>query len=240
MAAMQSKKLILARRALMRKADRVQQTAARVQSLIPESEKEPKTMSNRLNLREMSRDKILDKFVTDRSGYEIRDHVLRHRRTYALAGGITSMKFFKESVGNNGIDLQDTNMEENGRLPGNQDFVMEAIEIRAFAKHATEATRLADLVELLNTGVLQFNYKGKPRFSDGPLLHFVSRTSLIGIDSTSGDGVLPIYRLHNPIAIPGGDNWDVDILWPEGSPAITGDVDLDVRLIGQLIEAARD
>ena len=188
----------------------------------------------------MSRQQIRDRWGVNDGEAGVQDKNLRHKKIYALAGLISEMIFFGESVGNNGVTLATTNMEENGKLPVGKDFLLEGFEIRPFSTHATEATRLADLVKLLNTGVLQFNYMDKPRFADGPLINFVAKNTLIGVDATTGDAEPVYYMLRNPILIEGGKNFSLALLWKAagGSPALTGDVELDVRLLGQEINSA--
>lgn len=187
-------------------------------------------------LTQMTREQIRQKFGVDDGQAGVADKNLRHKKVYAAAGGVSEIIFFNESVGNNGQTLATTNMEENGKLPVSKDFFLEGFEIRPFANAALEANRLLDLVALLNTGVLQLNYRDKPRFEDGPLINFVSRNTLIGVDATTGDSNAGYYMLRNPILIEGGKNFSVSILWKgTASPATTATVDLDVRLLGQEI-----
>lgn len=171
-------------------------------------------------------------------GEIVKDVNLRHKQVYALAGGLSSMIFFKESVGNNNKTLQDTNMEENGKLPESKDFLVEGIELKPFSLHATEATRLADLVELLNTGVVILKYKDAPRFEHGKLIDFVADKSLIGIDATSGETGRQYFMLRNPILLEGGKNFELIVQWPGGSPAITANVELEFLLLGQELSTA--
>jgi len=192
------------------------------------------------DLTSLSRQQIRQMYGVDDGADGINDKNLRHKKTYAAAGGQSRVIFFNESVGNNSKTLADTNMEENGKIPVSKDFLVEGFEVRPFAMAATEANRLLDLVELLNTGVLQLNYKDKPRFEDGPLINFVAQRSLIGVDATTGEGEPVYFMLRNPILIEGGKNFNVALLW-EGttSPALTADVELDVRLLGQEIGSAK-
>lgn len=196
-----------------------------------------KTMMQR-DLTTMTLQQIVQDFRVNSGAVEVRDKVLRHKRTLAAAGGVTQLIFFKESTGSQGYTLQETNMEEVGKLASGKMFLLEGFELLPFAKAATEANRLLDLVELLNTGVVSFDYLDKPRFEDGPLIHFVASTSLIGVDATTGDGGKHHYMLRNPILIEEGKQFGLRVTWPGagGSPALTADVDLDWRLIGQEIE----
>lgn len=187
----------------------------------------------------MTKEAIRLKWGVDDGEAGTYDKNLRHKKTLAAAGGQSRVVFFNESVGNNNVTLATTNMEENGKLPVSKDFLLEGFEIRPFATAATEANRLLDLVELLNTGVLQFNYKDRPRHEDGPLVNFVANKALIGVDATTGEGEPVYYMLRNPILIEGGKNFNVAIVW-EGttSPALTADVEIDIRLLGQEIVGA--
>lgn len=192
------------------------------------------------DLTQLTRDQIRARYGIDDGEPGVQDKNLRHKKTYAAAGLISEMIFFNESVGNNSVTLATTNMEENGKLPVSKDFLLEGFEIRPFAKAATEANRLLDLVALLNTGVLQFTYLDKPRFTDGPLINFVANKALIGVDATTGEAEPIYYMLRNPILIEGGKNFSVSSLWKAagGSPVLTADVELDVRLLGQEISGA--
>ena len=194
-------------------------------------------MKAKRDLTQMTREQIRARFGVDDGQPGVQDKNLRHKKTYAAAGGTSEIIFFNESVGNNNVTLATTNMEENGKLPVSKDFLLEGFELRPFANAATEANRILDLVALLNTGILQFTYRDKPRFEDGPLVNFVANKALIGVDATTGDGEAVYYMLRNPICIEGGKNFAVSILWKAagGSPITTATVDLDMRLLGQEI-----
>lgn len=192
------------------------------------------------DLTKMSIPAIMSAYRPDRAGPEITDHDLFHRRTYLAAGTYSEMVFFTESEGNQDVSGQLTNMQENGKMEDGKHFLIEGIDLTPIARAAAEADRVLDLNELLDTGRVQIVY-GKDVVYDGRTLrHYVSRTALIGVDANVGDQEPQYFMLANPIALPSGKNFKLRVVWPEGSPALTANVDLEFALLGQLMSEAKD
>lgn len=185
------------------------------------------------NLTAMSVAAIIAAYAPNRAGAEIIDHDLFHRKTYASGGGLSEMVFFTESEGNQGVTAQDTNMQENGKMEAGKHFLIEGLEVIPIARAAAEADRVLDLNELLDTGIVQIMYGNDVVYHGRTLRTYVARTALIGVDANVGDQEPDYFMLANPIAIESGKNFKVRVKWPDGSPALTANVELEFVLLGQ-------
>jgi hypothetical protein len=204
----------------------------------------------------------LSQYSVNRPGWEAIRQSLYHFQSYA-APGVTQLSFFQVAVGAAAGQLSDTNMQNAGLLPTNQEFLIQSIEVyffptvpavaaanpSAFGAQAVAAA-VNDCYLFGRTGNLQLTIGSKPYLQEAPLGRFPGKVHY-AVDAALSDVTTAGAALQSRIAVPywvgrpyllspadlyliSTQNFLVTLNWPEGLQVIANAARVGVVLDGYL------
>jgi hypothetical protein len=204
----------------------------------------------------------LSQYSVNRPGWEAIRQSLFHFQAYAAAG-TTQLTFFQTPIGSATGQGSDTNMQNAGLLPTNQEFLVQSIEVyffptvpavaaanpSAFGAQAVAAA-VNDAYLFGRTGNLAFVIGSKPYLNEAPLgrfpgkVHFAVDAAVADISTTGASMQSRIavpYWVGRPYLLSPADlylistqNFSVTLNWPEGAQAIANPARVGVVLDGYL------
>lgn len=178
-------------------------------------------------------------------GSDIIDWTLYDTLNIPVAGSQVSFKYFQQSVGPNGITLEQTNMDIPAQLPNGVRFVVQEILARPIIGVGMVKADLVDLHKVSHNGVLTFNIGTRTYFQvpildciGGLLQGFSSAATTVAatnLETTyAGPRSLVNGKLEYSPVIPSTFNFAVNLDYP-AAPAPTVAVKFRIELKGKLI-----
>lgn len=207
----------------------------------------------------------LDAYNVNRDGWEAITNTLYDSLAYAAAGANT-LSFFTTPIGQGvgfggGVKtLSDTNMNNPGSLPANQEFLITSLEVMfnpttptvaaqmpaAFGAQAA-ALILNDSYIFYRAGNLTLTIGSKAYCQEAPLMKFPPK-AYFELHAAFSDATTPgatmqqraafgtargrPYLLKAPLRLVSNQNFSVVLAWPEGLQAITNPARVTVSLDG--------
>jgi len=176
-------------------------------------------------------------------GSDIIDWKLYDTLTIPTSGTQVDFKYFQQSVGPNGITLEQTNMDIPAQLPNGVRFACQEIQVQPIIGVAMTKVSLIDLWKATHQGILNFNI-GTRNYFQVPILSCMGGGfygfAATAVGATNLETVyasaraLMLGKLEYSPVIPSTFNFNVTLNYPN-APAPTVAVQLRVLLKGKLI-----
>ena len=174
-------------------------------------------------------------------GSDIIDWELYDTLNIPNAGTQVNFKYFQQSVGPNGITLEQTNMDIPAQLPNGVRFVVQEILAQPVIGFTTSKADLTDLIKVSHQGVITLNIGTRSYFQvpilnclGGVLQGFTSAFDAATALTYAGPRSLVSGKLEYSPVIPSTFNFNVTLDYPT-APAPATAVKFRVALKGKLI-----